>query len=79
MPPEAIGGKFCRLDVNMTVDGRRMDLEIQVQDEHDFPERSLFHWAREYSAALGGSIGGADYGTGHQGLPRLTSLRGWNA
>jgi predicted transposase/invertase (TIGR01784 family) len=53
MPPEAIGDKFCRLDINMTVDARRVDLEIQVRDEHDFPERILFHWAREYSTALG--------------------------
>ena len=53
MPPEGIGDKFCRLDINMTVDGRRVDLEIQVKDEHDFSERSLFHWAREYSTALG--------------------------
>jgi predicted transposase/invertase (TIGR01784 family) len=52
MPPESLGDKFCRLDINMTVDGRRVDLEIQVKDEHDFPERSLFHWAREYSTAL---------------------------
>jgi predicted transposase/invertase (TIGR01784 family) len=27
-------------------------LEIQVRDEGDFPERTLFHWAREYSSAL---------------------------
>ena len=53
MPPEALGDKFCRLDINMVVDGQRVDLEIQVRDEHDFPERSLFHWAREYSTALG--------------------------
>ena len=53
MPPEATGDKFCRLDINMIVDGRRVDLEIQVKDEHDFPERTLFHWAREYSNALG--------------------------
>ena len=53
MPPEALGDKFCRLDINMTVDGRRVDLEVQVKDEHDFPERALFHWAREYSTALG--------------------------
>jgi predicted transposase/invertase (TIGR01784 family) len=37
----------------MTVDGRVTDLEIQVQDEHDYPERSLYYWAREYSTALG--------------------------
>jgi predicted transposase/invertase (TIGR01784 family) len=67
MPPETIGDKFCRLDVNMTVDGRRVDLEIQVRDEHDFPERTLFHWAREYSTSLG--EGGA-----YVDLPRVVII-----
>ena len=53
MPPESLGDKFCRLDINMTVDGQHVDLEIQVRDEGDFPERSLYLWAREYSSALG--------------------------
>jgi len=53
MPPEEIGNKFCRLDINMKVNGRLTDLEIQVKKEHDFAERSLFYWAREYSTALG--------------------------
>ena len=52
MPPEVIGDKFCRLDINMTVNGQRVDLEIQVRDEGDYPERVLFYWAREYSTAL---------------------------
>jgi len=52
MPPETLGDKFCRLDINMTVDGQRVDLEIQVRDEGSFPERVLFNWAREYSTAL---------------------------
>jgi len=52
MPPEFIGDKFCRLDINMTVDGQLVDLEIQVRDEGDYPERVLYHWAREYSSAL---------------------------
>ena len=52
MPPESLGDKFCRLDINMTVDGQRVDLEIQVRDEGDYPERVLYHWAREYSTAL---------------------------
>jgi len=52
MPPEALGEKFCRLDINMIVNGQRIDLEIQVNDENDYPERSLFYWAREYSSAL---------------------------
>ena len=52
MPPEVIGSKFCKLDINMTVNDQRVNLEIQVDNEGDFPERSLFHWAREYSTAL---------------------------
>ena len=53
VPPEVVGDKFCRLDINMLVDGQRVDLEVQVSDEGDFPERSLYYWAREYSSALG--------------------------
>ena len=52
MPPESLGDKFCRLDINMTVDGQRIDLEIQVKDEGDYPARLLYYWAREYSTAL---------------------------
>ncbi len=55
IPPEVIGDKFCRLDINMTVDGQRVDIELQVQDRKDYPERSLYYWAREYSTALGES------------------------
>ena len=61
--PEVLGDKFCRLDINMTVDGQQVDLEIQVNNEGDYPERSLYYWAREYSTALGE---GKDYLT----LPR---------
>jgi predicted transposase/invertase (TIGR01784 family) len=53
MPPDAFGEKFCRLDINMTIDGQRVDLEVQVANEGDYPERSLFYWARVYSNALG--------------------------
>ena len=58
IPPDAIGDKDCRLDINMRVDGQRVDLEIQVSNEGDYPERSLYYWAREYSSALGE---GGDY------------------
>ena len=58
MPPESLGDKFCRLDINMTVNGQRVDLEIQVRDEGDYPERVLFNWARVYSSAL---PAGGDY------------------
>jgi predicted transposase/invertase (TIGR01784 family) len=67
MPPESLGDKFCRLDINMAVNGQRVNLEIQVDDRGDFPERSLFHWAREYSTAL-------PSGGKYHGLPRVVVI-----
>ena len=52
MPPEILGDKFCRLDINMIVNGQRIDLEIQVANEGDYPERVMLYWAREFSTAL---------------------------
>jgi predicted transposase/invertase (TIGR01784 family) len=36
----------------MIVNGQRANLEVQVDDEGDYPERSLYYWARLYSTAL---------------------------
>ena len=52
MPPEEIGKKFCRLDINMTVDGKRVNIEIQIEDEGNYPERSMFHWAKIFTSSL---------------------------
>jgi len=52
MPPDIIGNKFCRLDIHMEVNGQKCNLEVQVEDEGDFPERALFQWARIYSNSL---------------------------
>ena len=52
IPPDILGEKFCRLDINMIVDGQRIDLEMQMASEGDYPERSLYYWAREFSSAL---------------------------
>ena len=52
IPPEAIGNKFCRLDINMAINGRQVNLEVQVENEGDYAERTLYHWARVYSSAL---------------------------
>jgi predicted transposase/invertase (TIGR01784 family) len=52
MPPEEIGKKFCRLDINMIVDGKKVNIEIQVEDEGNYPERSMFHWAKMFVSAL---------------------------
>ena len=50
--PEELGKKFCRLDINMLVNGQKVDLEVQVADEGNYPERSLFYWAREFSTGI---------------------------
>ena len=52
MPPEEIGKKFCRLDINMVVDGQSVNLEIQVEDLGNHPDRCMFHWAKMFSASL---------------------------
>ena len=67
MPPENLGDKFCRLDINMTVNGQRVDLEVQVCNEGDYPERVMYYWAREFSSAL---LTGQGYST----LPRTIVL-----
>jgi predicted transposase/invertase (TIGR01784 family) len=36
----------------MEVDGQHVDLEIQVANEGNYPERVLYYWARDYSSAL---------------------------
>jgi predicted transposase/invertase (TIGR01784 family) len=49
IPPEEIGKKRVRLDILMVVDKKNINLEIQVEDEGNYPERSLFYWARVFS------------------------------
>ena len=52
MTPESVKNKFCRLDINMRVNGQLVDIEMQVSNEGNYPERVMFYWAREYSSAL---------------------------
>jgi len=61
--PEELGKKFCRLDINMMINGQKVDLEVQVTDEGNYPERSLFYWAREFST-------GINEGDDYRELPR---------
>lgn len=52
MPPQIMGDKFCRLDINMIVNGQRIDLEIQIANQGYYAERVMLYWAREFSTAL---------------------------
>ena len=64
IPPEALGNKFCELDISMIVNGRRVNLEVQVRDEGDYRERVLYHGARLYSSSL-------KAGSPYSSLPRV--------
>ena len=52
MPPESLGDKFCRFDINMLVNGQRVDLEVQVNPNKNYVDRSLYYWARGFSSSL---------------------------
>ena len=41
LPPESLEGKFSRLDLNLKVDNRLVNVEIQVKNEPDYRDRTL--------------------------------------
>jgi len=57
--PQIPSGKFCRLDINLEVDEKAIDVEIQIDDEKNYRERSLYYWSDLFINALGK---GQDYG-----------------
>ena len=60
LPPEEIDQKFSRLDLNLYVDSRKINIEMQVNKEAAYKEHTLFYWAKLYSDDLDS---GADYNT----------------
>jgi predicted transposase/invertase (TIGR01784 family) len=56
--PEALGKKFCRLDIHLKVNGKYVDVEMQVNDKGNFAERLLVYWSKVFAGALGS---GDDY------------------
>lgn len=52
LPPETLSGKFSRLDLTMEFDGKLVNIEIQVKNEPDFRDRTLFYWAKLYTSDL---------------------------
>ena len=52
LPPEELEGKFSRLDLKLNVDGRIVNVEMQINYEPDFRERTLFYWSKIYGSDL---------------------------
>lgn len=52
LTPEYIYQKFGKLDLRLNVDNRIVNIEIQVNSESAFKERTLFYWSKMYSDEL---------------------------
>ena len=58
--PENVIEKYSRMDIKMTVDGNRLiNVEMQIKDEGDYRDRSLYYLSKLYSNQL---KSGEDYG-----------------
>jgi predicted transposase/invertase (TIGR01784 family) len=44
--------KFSRLDIKLEVDDKIVNIEMQVNSESDFKDRTLFYWSKLYSEEL---------------------------
>ena len=59
LAPEYLEQKFSRLDLRLNVDGQMVNVEMQVNYEPDFKERTLFYWSKMFSEEL---RSGEEYG-----------------
>ena len=59
LTPEYLNQKFSRLDLKLDVDGKIVNIEMQVNNEGFFKERTLFYWSKLYSEELSA---GDEYG-----------------
>ncbi|MCM1228049.1 MAG: Rpn family recombination-promoting nuclease/putative transposase [Clostridium sp.] len=53
LPPDELDKKFSRLDLKMHIDDKVVNIEMQINYESDFKDRTLFYWSRLYSEELG--------------------------
>jgi len=65
---DIIGGKSCVLDVRAVLqDGTRVNVEVQIRNQHNMNKRSLFYWSQEFIKSL-------DAGQDYLELPRAISI-----
>jgi predicted transposase/invertase (TIGR01784 family) len=61
LPAEIAGGKSGKLDVLAKLaDGSRVNIEVQIKNEHNIEKRSLYYWGRKY---ISGLSSGVNYGS----------------
>ena len=52
LTPETIDGKFSRLDLNLKVADKLINVEIQLKGDNDYRDRTLFYWSKLYTSEL---------------------------
>lgn len=52
LAPEEIDGKFSRLDLNLNVDDKLVNVEIQVNNDPNYRDRAMFYWSKLFSSEL---------------------------
>ena len=53
LTPEVLGDKLSILDVLAVLqDGSRINIEVQLRNDHNMEKRSLFYWSREFVNSL---------------------------
>jgi len=63
-----LSGKSCILDVLAVLqDGTKVNIEVQLRNEHNMDQRSLFYWSKLYSESL-------DEGEDYQELPNVIAV-----
>jgi len=63
-----LSGKSCILDVLAVLwDGTKVNIEVQLRNEHNMDQRSLFYWSKLYSESL-------DEGQDYQELPNVVAI-----
>ena len=50
--PSSLEGKQSQLDLKLMVDDKIVNVEIQLCDKKDFPDRSLYYWSKIFSEEL---------------------------
>ena len=63
-----LSGKSCVLDILAVLqDGTKVNIEVQLRNEHNMDQRSLFYWSKLYSESL-------DEGQDYRELPNVAAI-----
>lgn len=52
LPPENFDGKLSRLDLSLSVDDKLINVEVQVNNDSTFRDRSMFYWSKLFTSEL---------------------------